>query len=311
MAGRNEGQRTAHTETATTAMNAMTRFRKANRGDASALRRESGNRFRVTECRKENRGIAAALRHKSGIAAVTFAMVLPPFLIFVFMIIEVSWGRGNDLLVQRATVQTALDMIDVTNNINTEAAFIERFCRNAGPLLAGCDEDSVYVFLVAHDNLHTVIDNLTNTTDITMTRVDGVAAAPITTTQTLTYTHDGDTCNLFHPQRQFKSNGDPIDKLCGNVPNVDYCFDLPDPFIPTRFEDPTPNQFAILRICFQPAATGMGLMTPLRSLLNRTSSSSTGTDPPAPPVIQAATAFWNSPLRCQVGDFPTCVVRDP
>ena len=82
----------------------------------------------------------------------------------------------------------------------------------------------------------------------------------------------------------------------------------PDPYIPTAFTDPTRDQFAFVRVCFQATTGGDALVTPLRHLLGTAGGGGTT---PTTTTIQSGTGFWNHLLRCVDGTHSTGTCKPP
>ena len=227
--------------------------------------------------------------------------MLTPFLIFVFMVMELSWGRGVQFLVDRATVQTAREMLDVRNTITTYQRFEEEFCRNAGPMLVGCDGDdpdnnNLFVYLVANGNLPNAIDSFLKDCALMQD-----PAPP----------DDEDCENLIVDERtgsaflgsECEGRDPPYSGVCPKCNQP-----APDPYIPTAFTDPGLDQFAFVRVCFQATTGGDALVTPLRRLLGTTGG---GTAMPTTTTIQSGTGFWNHLLRCTDGTHGNGTCKAP
>lgn len=237
------------------------------------------------------RRAAAARRDNRGVAAVEFALVITPFLIMVFLIIEFSWGDSAAFIVDRATVETAREMTEARNTINSMARFEEEFCRNAAGLPGGCDVDNLHVYIVADDDLRDAMNAVTRTT----CALYQPPAPP-----------DDDTCDRLivdertgsaFPGRECEGRDPPYSGTC---PKCDQ--PAPDPYIETAFADPGSNEFAFYRVCYD--VTSENLTTPLRRLLGATGGGGEVTR-----TIQAATGVWNNLLRCRDGTHSngTCV----
>lgn len=257
----------------------MTLFRLGNWAArarrAAAARRENASGFRVTGCRKDERGVAA----------VEFALVITPFLIMVFMIIEFSRGDSSAFIVDRATVETAREMTEARNTINSMARFEEEFCRNAAGLPGGCDVDNLFVYIVADGDLRDAMDAVTRTTCALY--------------QPPTPPDDPDCSKLIVDEqngasflgRECEGRDPPYSGVC---PKCDQ--PPPDPYIETAFADPGPNEFAFYRVCYE--VTEESLATPLRRLLH---SGTGGGGGATTRTIQASTAVWSNLLRCRDG----------